>query len=109
MSIALRIILIVCAFLTFIYILRRVKKCDMNVSDTVFWIAFSAILIVIAVFPQIAYFVSDALGFMSPINFVLISIIAILVFKIFSMSTEISRLRSRLSSLAQTIGIDRIR
>lgn len=107
MSIALRILLILGALLTFAYILRRVKKCDLSVSDTVFWIVFSAVLIVLAVFPSVAYFLSEALGFMAPINFIFIFVIAVLIFKVFSMSIEIGRLRKRIATLAQNIGIDR--
>lgn len=107
MSIALRIILIVCALLTFAYILRRVKKCDMSVTDTLFWILFSAFLIVIAIFPQCVYLVSDALGFASPINCVLIFIIAILVLKVFSMSIELSRLKKRLAILVEHISLNK--
>lgn len=106
MSIALRIILIVGALFTFLYILRRVKKCDMSVGDTVFWILFSVALMLFAIFPVIAYFLADLLGFSSPINFIFIFVIAVLVLKIFSMSVEISRLKSRIATLAQNIGLD---
>lgn len=109
MSIALRIILIVGALFTFLYILRRVKKCDMSVSDTVFWILFSAVLIIFAVFPVVAYFLADLLGFIAPINFILIFVIAVLVLKIFSMSVEVSRLKSRIATLAQNIGLENTR
>lgn len=107
MSIALRIILIVGALLTFLYILRRVKKCDMNVSDTVFWILFSVVLIIFAVFPVIAYFLADLLGFIAPINFILIFVIAILVLKVFSMSIELSRLKKRLAILVEHISLNK--
>lgn len=107
MSIALRIILIIGALFTFLYILRRVKKCDMSVSDTVFWILFSFVLIIIAIFPQLAYLLSGWLGFAAPINFVFILIIAVLVFKVFSMSTEISRLKKRMALLVEEISLNR--
>lgn len=107
MSIALRILLMAGALLTFLYVLRRVRKCDMNVGDTVFWIVFSVALIILAVFPRIAYSLSEILGFMSPINFIVVLVIAVLVLKIFSMSIEIGKLRDRLSVLAQDIGLER--
>lgn len=106
MSTALRVILIICALLTFAYILRRVKKCDMGVADTVFWIVLSAVLAIIALFPQIVFAMSDILGFAAPINFIFILMIAILVFKVFSMSIELSQLKRRLAALVQSIGID---
>lgn len=106
MSVALRIILIIGSLLTFLYILRRVKKCDMSIADTVFWILFSTALMVFAIFPQIAYYLAKLLGFMAPINFILIFVIAVLVLKIFSMSIEIAKLRSKLSALAQNLGLE---
>lgn len=109
MSIALRILLVIGALFTFLYVLRRVRKCEMNVGDTVFWIVFSAALMILAVFPRIAYLLSEILGFMSPINFIVVLVIAVLVLKIFSMSIEISRLRDRLSALVQDIGLERNR
>lgn len=107
MSTALRVILIAGAFLTFAYILRRVKKCDMSVTDTVFWIVISVALILIAVFPQLAFAMASLMGFVAPINFVFVFVIAVLIFKVFSLSVEISRLKGKLAALAQAIGIDR--
>lgn len=107
MSIPLRILLILGATLTFLYILRRVKKCDMTVSDTVFWVAFSLILIVLAVFPSITYTLSSLFGFIAPVNFIVVLVIAVLIFKIFSMSIEISSLKNKIAKLSQNIGLYR--
>ncbi len=107
MSGAIRILLIIGSLITLIYILRRVRKSQMSVSDTVFWLLFASALALLAIFPQIAYFLSEALGFMAPINFVMLFVIATLIFKIFSMSLEISNLKKRIAELTRNIGLHR--
>ena len=47
---------------------------------------FSAALLILAIFPGIAYWAANLLGFMSPINFVYVVIIFLLLAKQFFMS-----------------------
>ena len=83
MSIQLRIILIVGAVVTMISMLRKIRKKKVQIDSTIFWILFSFVLVVIAVFPDIIYFFSKLLGVRSPANLVVAGIILILIIKMF--------------------------
>ena len=62
MSIALRVLLLVASILTCGYIARKLKKSQVQVMDTVFWIGLSVFFIVLSIFPDIAVFFSDYMG-----------------------------------------------
>ena len=50
-----RICLILGSFITAGYILRRVRQAKVQIEDTIFWLLFSAALLILAIFPGIAY------------------------------------------------------
>ena len=87
-----RICLIVGSLFTAGFILRRVRLAKVQIEDTIFWLVFSAALLILAIFPGIAYWAANLLGFISPINFVYIVIIFLLLVKQFFMSIRLSQL-----------------
>ena len=105
MTLTLRIVLIASSALLVLYTLIKLRKAQLDIDDTVFWLILPAILLVISIFPQIAYFVSDLLGFVSPSNFILVLVAALLLFKLFLLSVELSIQKRRLTRLVQTHAI----
>ena len=101
MSIALRLSLIVCSLLILFFVMRRIKKSGLEITDSIFWLFISAALIVIAVFPQIAYCAADLLGFDAPVNFVFCCGIIVLLVRTFTQDQKICQLKKRLMTLAQ--------
>ena len=67
-----RVCLVLGSLITATYILRRVRLAKVQIEDTIFWLLFSGILLILAIFPGIAYWAAYLLGFQSPINFVYI-------------------------------------
>ena len=61
-----RICLILGSFVTAGYILRRVRQAKVQIEDTIFWLLFSAALLILAIFPGIAYWAANLLGFIEP-------------------------------------------
>ena len=59
-----RICLIFGSLVTAWYILRRVRQAKVQIEDTIFWLLFSAALLILAIFPGIAYWAANLLGFM---------------------------------------------
>ena len=102
-----RFCLIVGSLLTAIFILRRVRLAKVQIEDTLFWLLFSVVLLVLAVFPGIAYWASRLLGFQSPINFVYIVIIFLLLVKQFFMSIRLSQLDSKVRILTQQVALNK--
>lgn len=105
MSIAIRLLLIVSSVLTFVYILRRIHKSQIQIQDSVFWILFSLVVLLMAIFPGIIIGLADMLGIQSPINFVFLVFIFFAYIKIFSMTIKIATLENKIKSLAYEIAI----
>lgn len=103
----LRVCLIVGSLITAVYVLRRVRHAKIQIEDTIFWLLFSGVLLVLAIFPGIAYWAANLLGFMSPINFVYIVIIFLLLVKQFFMSIRLSQLDSKVRMLTEQVALDR--
>ena len=107
MSIQLRILLIVGALVVLIAIVHKVRGSNIKIADTTFWVVLSAIILIIAIFPQIPYFFSDLLGITSPANFVFFCMFVILLVYAFHQTLKISELRSKLIQLSQDIALVR--
>lgn len=102
----LRICLILGAFVTAGYVLRRVRQARVQIEDTIYWLALSAVLLLVALFPGIAYWVSDLLGFVSPINCVYLIVIFLLLARQFMLSIRVSQLDSRLRVLTERVALN---
>ena len=100
-----RICLILGSLITAGYILRRVRLAKVQIEDTIFWL-FSAALLILAIFPGIAYWAANLLGFMSPINFVYVVIIFLLLAKQFFMSIRLSQLDSKVRILTEQVALN---
>ena len=105
----LRVCLILGAFVTAGYVLRRVQQARVQIEDTIYWLALSAVLLLVAVFPGIAYWVSDLLGFVSPINCVYLIVIFLLLARQFVLSIRVSQLDSRLRILTERVALNQQR
>ncbi len=105
MSTTLRIALILVSFLTCAWVLQNIRKSRVKIEDSVFWLLFSAFLLVISIFPQLMVWLARITGVISTSNLVFLAVIFILIVKVFRMSIRISQLESKLQSLAQTIAL----
>lgn len=106
MSIAIRICLILGSLATAGFILRRVRKAQVQIEDTIFWFIFSGLLLVLSLVPEIAYYASRLLGFQAPINFVYLFIIFVLLVNQFFMSVRLSQLDNKVRKLAQRVALN---
>lgn len=106
MSIYLRIILVVISMLSMLNILKRVRKSKLQIEYSIFWIVFSILLILVAIFPQPMFTLAQILGIQSPANMVFLFVIFILVIKLFNMTIEVSQLQYKQQELVQKIALD---
>lgn len=105
MSLTLRISLIVVCVLACLYVLRRIRRAQMEIEDAIYWIFASTALVIISIFPQIPDFLSQLLGIRSPSNFVFLAVIFVVIVKLFSLSLEVSYLKQKLKSTIQNVAI----
>ena len=101
-----RICLIVGSLLTALYILRRVRLAKVQIEDALFWLFFSAVLLMLALCPGMSHRAAYLMGFQSPINFVYIVIIFLLLAKQFFMSIRISQLDSKVRILTERVALN---
>lgn len=106
MSLAIRICLIVGSFFSLLYMLRRIRKAQVQIEYTIFWMIFSILLLVLSLFPEIAMAASYLLGFQAPINFVYLVIIAVLIANQFLMTVRMSQLDNKVRKLAQRVALN---
>lgn len=105
MSLTLRIALIVVCVVACLYVLRRIRRAQMEIEDAIYWIFVSMVLVIISIFPQIPDFLSRLLGIQSPSNFVFLAVIFVIIVKLFSLSLEVSFLKQKLKSTIQNVAI----
>lgn len=109
MTMVLRAVLIVASVLNCWWIIRRIRKSQAKIEDSVFWICFSGVLIVMSLLPELVIWGAKITGVQSPVNFVFLCIIFILMVKIFRLSVKLSIMESKLQGLAQRYGIDHLK
>lgn len=105
MGVFLRIVLIIGSLCTAFLMLSRIRKAKIQIKDSIFWILFSFMILILSIFPQIATWASDFLGILSPINFVYLFMIFILLVHEFFMSVRISQMDSKIKQLTQQVAL----
>ena len=105
MSLVLRIALIVVSSLVVVFVLKKIRKTQLHISDALYWIFAAILLLCISIFPQIAILASDALGIMSAANFVFLVMIFLILVKLFNVAIELSIQKERLNRLAQKLAL----
>lgn len=105
MSIVLRILLIVASVAVFFFVFKKIRKAQLNIDDSIYWILFAILLLALSIFPQIAVWTSEQLGVESPANFVFLCMIFLVLVKLFQVSIELSVQKHRLNHLVQKLAL----
>ena len=74
-----RCVLILVSFCTLFGIVKKVRNAKIQIENTIFWIIFGFLLLLLSIFPQIASFAADILGIYSTTNFIFLFIIYSLI------------------------------
>ncbi len=109
MTITLRIILWIASVLNCAWIIQCIRKAQTRIEDSVFWILFSGLLIGMSLFPQVIEWGASITGMQSAVNFVFLSIIFVLMAKLFRISIKMSQLENKLQTFAQTYAIEKFK
>lgn len=106
MSYYLRLLILLASIVTLFYVLRKIRKAQLQIADALFWVFLSIVFVIMGAFPQVVYFLTRLMGFQAPVNLIFLVMIFILLLKVFSSSIKISQLENKLDSLVQEIAID---
>lgn len=104
-----RVVLIVASLLTLAGIVRKVRNAKVEIETSLFWIGFSALLLILSIFPKIAEIIADLLGIYSTVNFIFLFVIFVLLVHQFTNSIKISQLENKIKELTQEIAVRELR
>lgn len=107
MSFILRIGLIVVSILTLIFITRKVRNAKVKLEDSIFWFCVAFLLLILSIFPEIFFAISDFAGIISPANLVFLLFIFILLILGFNLSVHLSQTDTKLKELTQQLAIEK--
>lgn len=107
MSLILRIGLIAVSILTLIFITRKVRNAQVKLEDSIFWFCVAFVLLILSIFPQIFFAISDFAGIISPANLVFLLFIFILLILGFNLSVHLSQTDTKLKELTQQLAVEK--
>lgn len=106
MTMTLRVALIVVSFLTFFFMMRKIRQAKMQIESAIFWIVLALVLVVFSIFPSVADFAARLLGIYSTANFLFLFAIFLLIVKVFFMTLHISQLETKVKELVQQMALE---
>ena len=105
MTITLRIILIIASIFSFILCVKRIKQAKLKITNSVVWMLGSVVLVLMAIFSSIVEWLAVKLGFVAPVNFVFLVMIAFLLIQSFIDNIRISTLNEKIKDLNHYIAL----
>lgn len=105
MNLTLRVFLIIVAVCMLAFVIRKLRKSALEIIDSIFWVMLSALLILVAIFPELVYWATRLFGFDSPSNFVFFCGILVLLARTFTQNLKIAELKKKLTKMAQTVAL----
>ena len=106
MSPVFQVLLIFGAVLMTYYIMKRIRQSKLQIEYSIFWIVFSAILLVFSIFPFLVALLTRMIGMELPVNFIFLFFILILILKAFFQTIETSALENKVRNLTQRLAIE---
>lgn len=100
------ITLVSACVLTAIFVFRKIRKSQLKIGDTLYWMLFCLLLLLMAIFHKAVYAVSGFIGFESPSNFIFVVIIFLLLVKIFLLDLRVIKLEDKATKIAQKYALD---
>ena len=105
MSNTLRIVLMLSALVTVVWILRKIYKCKVKLGDAIFWFCIAVVLAILGIVPEIAYWCADLIGIQAPVNFIFLFVLALVIEKLFTLSIKVSQLEDKITVLSAEVAL----
>lgn len=107
MSLTMRVLLIVVSVGTFLYVIRKLRKSQMQTMDTLFWTLFALTVLIMSIFSNFVISCTQLLGVKSAVNFVYLVIIFFLILRIFSLNVRVCSLELKLNEYIEKMAVRR--
>ena len=85
--------------------MKNVKKGKLRTDYALAWILCSITLIILSIFPQIAFFIARLIGVISTANMVFAAIIFMLIILVYILFNKVSMLEEKQKNLIQYVAI----
>lgn len=105
MIIGLQILLALVAITTSSLILISIRKSNIQIEDSFFWLVFSIVLLALSTIPSLFVWFSNFVGFESPSNFIFLLIIFLLIVNQYRLTKKLSLQSIKLTKLIQHIAL----
>lgn len=105
MSITLRAVLLLCAVVSVAWISKKIYKSKVRLGDAIFWVCMAILVAILGIFPDIAAVCSRIIGIETPVNFVFLFIIALILEKLFTLSIKVSQLEDKITILSAEVAL----
>ena len=103
MSTFFRLALIFVSVLFFGYVIHKIRKSQLQIEHSIFWVALSFLFI--SIFPGLVQWLTHLCGMVAPVNFLFLVMIFILLLRTFIMSIRMAELEEKVKNLTQKIAI----
>ena len=77
----------------------------MRIEESIFWLLFSILLLVFAIFPFVPDFMARSLGIYSTPNFLFLLVIFILLLRLFYTHVELGKLEEKVNRIVQDMAL----
>lgn len=104
MSLLQIVVAVMCLFFL-ICVIMQIKKGRLLLRYALLWFALAAIVLIVALFPDLAYIASDILGFVTPSNFIFLIALFFLLAFCLSLSIIVSGQARKIKSLVQNLAL----
>lgn len=105
MSSILRFLLFMVSIFTFLYIVRKLRKEQLQILDTLFWFVFIVVILLMSIFPKGVMFLTEIIGVQSSVNFVFLVIIFFLFIRCFLLTIRVYRLENNFQRFVEEYAV----
>ena len=100
-----QVILVIGCILTYMYIIRTIRKSNVRIDDIIIWVIGILILFVFSVFPIIPAKLATLFNFISPANFIFFSVIFFLFVMVFLLTIKVSQQQEKVKDLTHKLAM----
>lgn len=96
---------VVAALLTFVFVFWMLRRGSLQEKYAVLWLGVSGVALILAIFPGLLRWITDALGIETPSNLLFFVTIVLLILVAVQLSYELSRHEARIRRLAEEVAL----
>lgn len=108
-TLKLQLLLILFSVVVFAVFINRTRRYKLELKYALVWIFLSTAGVIVAVFPQIFFFIADIMGIEVPVNAVFLLAVSAIFLILYSMTVSLSNHSRKLRTLTQELGLMRHR